>query len=82
MSTLRKLKRSILKAHGAIAGMPVRLAVAPSSKKRMAKLRKIQADEATIRAANEAAVAADPQLATLSDDELAARNLAAADAKA
>ena len=61
--------------------MPVRLAVAPSSKKRMFKLRKLQADQAVIQKANEAAVAADPALATMSDEELAARNMAAADSK-
>lgn len=81
MSSLRSIKRSILKARGAQVGMPVRLAVAPSSKKRTAKLRKLQADQAAIRAANEAAVKADPALATMSDDELAARNMAAAEAK-
>jgi hypothetical protein len=81
MSALRSIKRSILKAHGKRVGMPVRLAVAPSSKKRTFKLRKLQADQAMIQKANEAAVAADPALATMSDDELAARNMAAADSK-
>jgi len=81
MSTIRSLQRSILKHKGKQAGMPARLAVAPSSRRRMYKLRKLQADQATIQAANAAAVAADPQLATLSDEELAARNLAEVDRK-
>lgn len=81
MSALRKLKRSILKAHGVKVGMPVRLAVAPSSKVRMAKINKINAGREAQRAADEAAIAADPELATMTDDELAARNLAAAESK-
>ena len=89
MSSLRKLRRSIATAQAtkiaAKTGMKVgearKWALVPTSKTKTAKLRRYQDDQAKIRAANEAAVAADPELTQLTDEQLAERNLAAADAK-
>ncbi len=72
MSALRKFQRSIAKAQG--------IPLIVTSRSGRAKIRKHQqaqaanAEAAKLAAAS--AVAADPSLATLSDEELAARNLA------
>jgi hypothetical protein len=58
------------------------MAIIPTSRRKTLKYKKLQEDMAKIRAANDAAVAADPDLATMTDEQLAERNLKAAEAKA